>query len=302
MAIVTTGGPTSPAGVPTLAQLLKSTESASQLPPFQRLRIWVQGYPGSGKTDYLASYPDAVHFDFEDTRCFALKGRSVRVVPTSAEDLLNWVQALVADQARKFKTVLFDTVESIPQLLIPYLTEKYNETHVRKTTDIRESGSDGAGWSRINEHVASLMQILYQAGYGWVVAGHLRETEVVENGEKKIIASPLINEGIRGWLARQSQYTVTTALRTVSRFDAPVQTPNPAMKLQGQLRTSRLVRMDLRAQSPTGTQRLLKDRLGDGMPDFIEYGLGEGYDKMKEVYEAACQKAQSQAQQTKETP
>lgn len=275
--------------VTTLASLMSKVGDATpDFPETLRLRLYVLSLPGNGKTTFVSSFPDSIHIDPEDTRRFVVGGRSRRFVPSSGAECSEFIESLIDDRAKQFKHVIIDTIEKFVPLMIPYITDEYNRTHKNPVMDIREMGSEGSGWGRINESVLNMLQRLYNAGYGWTVCGHLRREEVGFGDNLRVIYSPLVNEGIRGGLLRDAQYVMQPSLFTSPEYEKVISSDGRPM--QGRLISVRRCRLEFKTlPDPKNlTTRILKDRLGQYMPESIVIGEKDGYDLFDAVYRKAC--------------
>lgn len=261
------------------------------LPDPIRLRNYILAMPGQGKTTFAASIPGAIHIDPEDTRRFVLKGRSRPFVPSSGEECADMFESLIADKARTYKHVVVDTIEKLVQILIPFVTDDYNRTHASKVLDIREKGTQGSGWGYVNEKVLNYMQRLYDAGYGWTVCGHLRTEMIGQGDDKRIVVSPLVNEGIRGGLFRDAQYIMRTSVVTTFTHEE-LQTES-GIKMKGKLIGTRMGKLEVKTvdNPKNSTTQLLKDRLGQFLPDDVLFDDTNGYDRWSAAYVEACKAA-----------
>lgn len=276
---------------PLSSLLTKVGSAAPDFPDTLRLRLYILSLPGNGKTQFTSTFPDSVHIDPEDTRRFVVGGKSRRFVPSSGAECSEFLESLIADGAKTFKHVIIDTIEKFVQLMIPHITDEYNRTHAKQVLDVREVGSEGSGWGKINEGVLNYLQRLYNAGYGWSVCGHLRREEFGQGENLRVVYSPLINEGIRGGLLRDAQYVMQPSLVSQPEYETLV--GSDGKPVRGKLITVRKCRLEFKTlpDPKNQTSRLLKDRLGQYMPESIIIGETNGYELFDEVYRNACAKA-----------
>jgi len=265
-------------------------------PPPERLRCYLLALPGAGKTTYAASIEGALHLDGEDSACFVSNPRNHRIAITNGKQLEDVIHLLEEQAGRKdnpFKHVVFDTIESMLLPSITYLTEQHNSRTTKKIADIREFGKDGAGWGRVNEYVTGLCRRVYAAGYGWTVCGHLKEEQRHDNasGNKITVLRPLINDGIKGSLVRDSQYMMR--LRKDVRKEPTVRKTAGGQTIMDSESVTKFM-MDLTSPQTGDTiTQMVKDRLGEYLPPAIDVTGDDGYRAFANAYMEACEKAMS---------
>jgi len=228
-------------------------------PPPERLRCYLLALPGAGKTTYAASIEGALHLDGEDSACFVSNPRNHRIAITNGKQLEDVIHLLTT----------------------------------KKIADIREFGKDGAGWGRVNEYVTGLCRRVYAAGYGWTVCGHLKEEQRHDNasGNKITVLRPLINDGIKGSLVRDSQYMMR--LRKDVRKEPTVRKTAGGQTIMDSESVTKFM-MDLTSPQTGDTiTQMVKDRLGEYLPPAIDVTGDDGYRAFANAYMEACEKAMS---------
>lgn len=267
----------------------------AEFPASARLRLYLQALPGAGKTTFASSIPNSIHIDPEDSARFVVGAKASRFVPRDGTELAALLDDLIARGApacAPITHVSIDTIEKAVELLADHLTVKHNANFKNPVEDIREFGKDGAGWGKINRVVVNYLQALYDAGFGWTVCGHLKE-EVVDdpNSEKKLIQwRGLVNPGIRGGIYRDAQYVMR--LRTMTATEKVVKESKALGKplTSTQLVTKRVLELSTSPAGGTLTQ-MLKNRLGDNMPETIDVTGASGWDVFAAAYQGACASA-----------
>lgn len=187
-------------------------------PPPEKLRLFVYGLPGCGKTYLCASIPDSLHIDVEGEAGFVLQPQAKCIVPDSGKDYEEILESLIQDGPSKsgFNFVSIDSIDMVVQMMIPWATEKHNDAQRnkrppgRQIEDMREYGQGGAGWGKINDSVVGPLHRLRIAGYGLCITGHAKEEEITVQSPSgpstKIVLRPSVNPGVRNTLYRYSQF------------------------------------------------------------------------------------------------
>lgn len=267
-------------------------QSEPQLPEPHRLRLYVLGLPGKGKTSFVMSMPDTLVIDPEDSACFVQNPKAHRIVPKSGEEFDQLINTLVRDKARiPYKHIVIDTVERLVPFMIPYLTDRLNKTLTSKVDDIRAFGKGGAGWGKLNEYVVDeVSRRLYVAGYGFTAVGHFAEVTVTGgSGQPRTVLRPQINDGIRGPLLRESQYIVRIRSATVKTMVEQKGAKGTVMRVP---QTSEKYIADLTSLDSDDTMtQMVKARLRDLMPGTIDITGFDGYQKFANAYLEACRKS-----------
>lgn len=265
-------------------------------PEPHRLRFYLTGKPGCGKTTFVSSIDGALIIDPEDSSCMVPNPKAMRFTPHTGKELMDMVHELIrmkAGPSNPVKHIVFDTIEKAQTLIIPWLTDHHNETHPRSTPllDIREYGTKGAGWGKINDMTLGIMHKLYLAGYGWTCCGHLQESTIEDPISKKPITKlePLINPGIRGGLYRDAQYMAYLREAVVSsRVEKKVGTRTVKTS---QKRPQYLLELTSPEGTSTMTTQIVKERLGSYMPDVLDVTGSDGWNIFSGAYDGAREKA-----------
>lgn len=186
--------------------------------PFEELRLYLLGPVGHGKSQFCASFPRTVIFDFEN-KVAALKERSdsLLVVHRKTAAEYDEVINLLIDESQAgrkwFDFICFDPMPSYVLLKRRQLTQLYFEKGLFKglsegMCDIARYGKDGNGWDIINQSVLGVMNRIYQeGGYGWICTAHMMpEWKKGADGEILRWVSKL-NAGVSGFLYKEAEYS-----------------------------------------------------------------------------------------------
>lgn len=182
------------------------------LPPTGRLRLFLQGKVGSGKSTFACSFPGAAILDFENKTSAVRnwgKGSQPFHFRTQGEyDKL--IDELVADGyagKRCFDMVVFDTVLAYRDMRRRAMTELYKKQNKLKGPgDITDYKSEGAGWSLLNMAVNSTFDRLAQAGYGWIALAHIVPKWRDVGGESRCSWESVLNAGVLDYLHTQCEF------------------------------------------------------------------------------------------------
>lgn len=185
---------------------------APGIPEAGRLRLFLQGKVGAGKTFFACSWPRTAVLDFE-SKATAVRRRGpgteiFRFKTAKEYDAL--IEMLVADgiagQAA-FDTVVIDTVLSFRELRRRAITEEYRSRRMLKGPgDITDYKSEGAGWSILNADVNNTFERLYQAGYGWIALAHVVPKWRESGGTSICSWDSVLNAGVLDYLHGQCEY------------------------------------------------------------------------------------------------
>jgi len=197
--------------------------------PANRLRLWVTGIAGHGKSTFAYGNDDAIVFDTEDTGGDIITAKARRIHHTSMDAYLKVIDMLVEDGKKgtpPCKHVVFDTFDKFIELAIDHLTDEHNKGNTRNPVDsILEYGQQGAGWARLREFVGSILGDLYGAGYGWTVVGHVQTKKSFVDGKVRWETRPVMAPSITAVVFRESQIMahVTRIMRT-KRIETGIKT------------------------------------------------------------------------------
>lgn len=275
-----------------------NVESGASPPPFHRLRIYLLGLPGSGKTTLSASMADTLYVDPEDSHRFVVGSRSMRCAPADgaqADALINKLCSMRScAPGNPLRHVVIDTAESFLSHMIPWMTTTYNAGRDpgKHIEDIREYGQKGAGWAKVNEQFLSYLRRLYAAGYGWTVVGHLKEIILtLPGGGSSVVLRALVNDGIMGGLYRDAQFVGMIRPREIK--EVITRKSAKGVEIKDFQRKRRYILEFSTPDTADVATRLVKDRLGKYMPNEIDV-TDDGMAAVEAAYNSACTKAQAE--------
>ena len=76
-------------------------------------------------------------------------------------------------------------------------------------TDMTQYGGKGAGWSILKTKCWEYLIALEQAGFSWIVVGHMTEKTITVNRKDKTVVRPVIYDSFAKHISRNSDYFVT---------------------------------------------------------------------------------------------
>lgn len=262
----------------------------------QRLRIFLCGFPGEGKTNFVMSNPHAWVLDPEDSSRDVKNPKAARIyLPGGMSDYLALIDMLEEDGLKgnpPCKHLVFDTMDKFMDHVILYLTEQYNKTHDKPLASITEYGQSGAGWFRIRDFIIKFLSRLYAAGYGWTAVGHLME--VKDPDTKKLRSKAVLAPSLMSAMYREAQFLMhvirTTESQPVVVGQDPIKTAGGRIlkKDRIEIKTTQKVRLQL-ANLPTSDkiERETKARYFESLPRDILLPLGGGWDAFEQAYSKA---------------
>ncbi len=190
------------------------------LPKPGRLRLFLQGKVGSGKTFFACSWPRTAILNFENKASAVRKrGPGTHIfhfkTPKEYADL---IEMLIADGLAghpAFDTVAFDTALAFREIRRKAITEEYRAQKMLKGPgDITNYKAEGAGWSILNADVTNTFERLYQAGYGWIALAHVVPKWRESGGNAHCSYESVLNAGVLDYLHSQCEYCAFFQRRT----------------------------------------------------------------------------------------
>ncbi len=211
-----------PNEIPESFRKLGVTEGFDPKSP-DRLRLFITGKPGEGKTTFTMSMPDTLVLDFDDGAENVAGGHAQRVPIRS---FAHWMEmySLLIESAKSgtlpWQRVVFDSADSWHLMEEIQLCKELSSPPNRIVHHIGDYGTKGAGYGRLYRMCFSRLSELYQAGYSWVVVGHLSEKRITvgygENAKDQVVLRPSMYPGFVKLLAPECDYHMTVYSADVS--------------------------------------------------------------------------------------
>ena len=252
--------------------------------PPGRLRLFLTGKVGVGKTRFVTSKPRNVVFDFERAASYNPNPQAY-VFPCAMghDKFTEFYEKLVGLGPDKSGVdgVTFDTADAWLDFEEQALCEELT-TKDRIVTNIGEYGQKGAGWSRLYKRLRTRLRRLEDAGFGWIVTGHVREQSITRpDGSEVTVVRASVPPGLVSMLfsyadiigniarERRSEKRVKMVTlpngRVVERPDGVVTTEKYV------LRTASGIRLETKYRVPK-------------LPSVIELSEFDGYGDFARVY------------------
>ncbi len=165
-------------------------ESGYKPRPPEKLRMYIVGPSGQGKSTFVSGSPRTLILDFDDGVWGIPRKRASGVIIKDAEHLHRVTARLVEDtknNARVFDRIVVDTIDQMLEVMNPELAaEKKN------CTDITQWGGKGGGWSLLKTACWREIRMLEDVGYTWTFVGHLRESTITINDKEITVTRPVL--------------------------------------------------------------------------------------------------------------
>lgn len=176
--------------------------------PADRLRLWIVGPSGEGKTTFLNSIPRTLILDFEDGAGASPGSKATRIHVKNYDHLLAIRDKLLSEGKAgnwSFDRVATDTVDRWVALMCLRLQAE------KGVEDITEFGTKGHGFNLVVNRCWSLIRELEEVGYTWAAVGHLKlKTEVDPITRKeRTVPRPSIWPGFAGLIQGESDFQIT---------------------------------------------------------------------------------------------
>jgi len=269
-----------PNTIPKAYAALGAQMGFAPLPP-SKLRLYLGGLEGDGKSTFVSSIPNSIILDFE-TGDYAVKyPRSPHLPIETSDESRRVFEQLLRDggAGRKppFEHVVIDTGDRWLHLVSQDLCKEAGKENIG---DVR---SEGGGYSLLAGRILKTLDDLWQAGYSWVVVGHMKEQDITVGGKKLTV--------IRDTMFRSS----VDPIRRVADYIGIVHTVRKEEKttktIDGksyQVSTGNWT-MDYRMSLIGSTTRRAKQRVTLSVPE-ITLPEKDGWSAFVAAYEAACLK------------
>lgn len=278
--------------------------------PVQRLRLWITGFPGEGKTNFLMSNPEALVFDFEDSARDVVKPKAHVVHITSIDQFLKIHKMLISDgqsDSRVWSHVGFDTIDRLRDMADKWLAvnhpeairwnTEYEKRPLEAFVDYKEFGRNG--YVRLSDWLLNKLNELYAVGYGCSVSGHIKTVTPIDAPS---FTRPVLSDSIIGPLYRWAQFEGHCIMDT-SEEEVPTGKTKRVVIGKGRTREKPITRKvkstrvylqvnPMGGATPEGQPtRETKARYIEYLPDEILLPLHGGHQAFSDAYYAAIAKA-----------
>jgi len=153
----------------------------------ERLRLWITGPSGEGKSTFMASIPDHIILDFDDGANAIPGSKAARIYIKNYQHYMAVTDKLIAEAKAGKPPCLRVTIDTVDEW-VGMITNQLQEE--KGCEDITEFGSQGHGWGLIRERCWSRLRDLEHAGYVWSCVGHINtktETNPATNKERTVL-------------------------------------------------------------------------------------------------------------------
>lgn len=188
--------------------------------PFGRTRIVLLGGPKVGKTNFVCSDKRSIVLDIRGGAHAVQRGRAcVIAIPdwqTYIKTITELCAAKRAGKLNDFDRVVIDVGNEWQQLLSSYIIDMHNSRKSSVADHAKSIGELGQnGWTQLKNLGLDHLTLIYDAGFGWTVTGHLFEKRVTEDGP--LVRDPAIKGGIKEFLFTDNDiFAVLEKLETTS--------------------------------------------------------------------------------------
>lgn len=273
--------------------------------PVQRLRIWVTGLSGHGKTTFVMNNPKALVLDFEDSARDVVAQKAARETIRDWDHFEQHFDMLRADRAPApgeppvhFQHVAFDTFDGFMKLCIRKLSDDYKVDNFLKGVPGVIDGR--AAWAELSEFLLGVLARLFEAGYGWTVVGASFEKEIEIDGSKRLMTQSTLPPSTLQPLYRATQLMGhIVATETMDQIPTgkkkKVNTKDGPKTIQETVpQRTRKVRMELepgKADSMRGPIRDVKGRYLEFLPPEIDLPLRNPFRAFAGIWHNCIQQA-----------
>lgn len=196
-----------PHALPDKYAKLGVTRGYDPYPP-EKLRMFIVGPSGGGKTTFMSGCPRNLILDFEGGAPGVINQTSHRVHIPDYDTLMKVLGVLKEDakvKDRPFDRVTFDTIDQFVELMNPILAAEKSKTTRWEGDDITEFGTEGSGWAILKNGVWNIITGLQRLGYTWAVIGHITTEDRTIGGKSVRVPRPVLFPSFARLISRNSE-------------------------------------------------------------------------------------------------
>ena len=257
-----------------------------------KLRLFVVGPSGEGKSTWLSSIERNLILDFDDGADAVPGSKAVRINIKNYAHLQQVRDKLLADaKAGKlyFTRVTIDTVDECIAMI------KHKLENEKNTEDITDYRSEGYGYNLILQRFWGIILDIEEAGCSWAVVGHTKYKTEIDPATKKPVTRirDSVYPGVSKKILTKSDFKVTIySLSETIRVDLPpkiVQNGNQRIEVP-QHEDKVVVNFYLNSLT-TASEGTNKARGVPTMPKKFPLPLVGGWNVFKSYYDKAVNEA-----------
>ena len=174
--------------------------------PADKLRMFIVGPSGEGKTTFISSSPRTLVLDHEVGADGIPGSRAHRLSITTPEKLEQIVVKLEADGKkanRPYDRIVFDTIDQMVEMMNPHLAKIQSAKRGQwEGDDITSFGDRGGGWAILKSGCWSYIQRVEKAGYTWTCVGHITEKNIRVNNQDRTVPRPVLFDSFTRLIGR----------------------------------------------------------------------------------------------------
>lgn len=186
-------------------------------PSLARCRILLLGRPKDGKTTLIGSDRRNFIISIGGGAHSIAKQRAPVIEVRDYSHCEEVIATLIALKGTKdiadIETIWIDTGPHYLEMLGREITNEYNEGKPREdhASDIGEVGWEGSGWGKMRTRFVARLAMIYEAGFGWGVTGHIVDREVQDAATKQtqVVSTAAFSPKVREWLYAEPELIMT---------------------------------------------------------------------------------------------
>jgi energy-coupling factor transporter ATP-binding protein EcfA2 len=176
--------------IPKGLQGIQGLRSGFHIPDAQATRLVVTGMPGSGKSTFLNSNPQALILDPEQGGDTVADPQAIRFTPPTSVtpdeldrayvDLVDRVVNQAIKSSRDIKMIVIDSLDEFIDI---FLTALCLRKGVSDPIDLKDGS--GNGYTIVRKDIFGMLDRIHRAGLGWALVAHTRCRIIRIGGEDR---------------------------------------------------------------------------------------------------------------------